>query len=228
MLSLISPGRGRRRSCRGAEGFTLLEVLVATVILAIVLTIAYSVFSSTYSALHQLDPDKDHFHVARVILDRMADEIQSAYYRPGLQYTGFVGINDEKEDAPWDSLTFSSMANFYWIRRVEGIAESDFLKISYTLVEDETENRLIRRQNPSLGPFEDDFEEDGSSGRGVHQLADGVWGIDFRYFTGTEWVEEWNSAESEGLPRAVEVQLILETAEGERVPFYAVIPIGVS
>lgn len=201
------------------------------VILAIILTTAYSVFSSSYSALHHLSPERDLFHTARVILDRMADEIQSAYYRPDLEYTGFIGENNENRDAPWDSLTFSAMANFYWIKRIEGIKESDFLKISYTLAEDEedeTETHLIRRQDSAPGPFEDDAEQIGSSDRGVHQLAAGVWGIDFRYFDGTEWVEEWNSDEQEKLPRAVEVKLILMTAEGTRVPFYAVIPIGAS
>ncbi len=201
------------------------------VILAIILTTAYRVFSSSYSALHHLSPERDLFHTARVVLDRMADEIQSAYYRPDLEYTGFVGESRENGDAPRDSLTFSAMANFYWIKRIEGIKESDFLKISYTLAEDEedeTETHLIRRQDPAPGPFEDDPEEIGSNDRGVHQLADGVWGIDFTYFDGTEWLEDWNSKEQDGLPRAVEVKLILMTAEGTRVPFYAVIPIGAS
>lgn len=225
MLSRILPGGVK---CEGKEGFTLVEMLVAMVILAIVLTIAYSVFSSSYSALHQVNPDRDLFHTARVILDRMVDEIQSAYYRPDLAYTGFVGKDNEKGDAPRDSLTFSTMANFYWIKRIEGIKESDFLKISYSLLEDEEDGekrRLIRRQDPAFGPFEGDSEEIGSGDRGVHQLADNVWGIDFKYFDGREWLEDWNSGEQEGLPRAVEVKLILETVGGKRLPFYAVIPI---
>jgi hypothetical protein len=206
-------------------------MLVAMVILAIVLTIAYSVFSTSYSALHQVSPDRDIFYTAQVILDRMADEIQSAYSRPDLSYTGFVGENDEREDAPQDSLIFSAMANFYWIKGVEGVRESDFLKISYSLSEDETDERtrrLMRRQDPIFGPFEGDSEGIGSKDRGVYELADGVWGIDFRYFDGSEWVEDWNSGERQGLPRAVEVKLILETVEGKRVPFYAVIPIATS
>ena len=210
-------------------GFTLVEMLVAMVILAIVLMTAYRVFSSSYSALHHVNPDRDLFHTARVILDRMTDEIQSAYYDPGLKYTGFVGENDEEDEAPRDSLTFSAMANFYWIKKIEGINESDFLKISYALIGDEEDTavtRLIRRQDPAFGPFEDDPEQISSGDRGVHQLADGVWGIDFRYFDGKEWVEEWNSGEEDSLPRGVEVKLILETGEGTRIPFYAVIPIG--
>ena len=231
MLLRILPGVKKARRCKQRLGFTLLEVLVSMVILAIVLTIAYRVFTSSYSALDQINPERDLFHTARVILDRMTDEIQSAYYRPDLEYTGFVGESDEREDAPRDSLAFSAMANFYWIKRVEGIKESDFLKISYTTVEseeDETETVLMRRQDPSLGSFEDDFEQIEFSERGVHQLADSVWGLDLMYFDGVEWVDEWNADEREGLPRAVEVKLILKTVKGDRVPFYAVIPVGLS
>jgi hypothetical protein len=156
----------------------------------------------------------------------MTDEIQAAYYRPDLTYTGFVGKNDEKDDSPWDSLTFSTMANFYWIKQVEGIRESDFLRISYSLVErEEQERRLIRVQDPTFGPFEEDPEELGSEDRGVHQLSDDVQGIDLRYFDGKEWTEEWDAEEQEGLPGAVEVKLIFLGASGKRLPFYAVIPI---
>ncbi|MFQ5907031.1 MAG: type II secretion system protein GspJ, partial [bacterium] len=189
------------------------------------------VFSSSYSALRQVNPERDLFHTARVILDRMADEIQSAYYRSDLAYTGFVGENDEKDEAPWDSLTFSAMANFYWIERVKGIKESDFLKISYYLVEngeEGEERRLVRRQDPAFDRFEEDPEKIPSGDRGVHRLTDDVWGIDLRYFDGSEWLEDWNSGDRERLPRAVEIKLILRTVGGERLPFYAVIPIGAS
>lgn len=209
----------------------MVEILVAMVVLAIVLTIAYRVFSGSYSALQQVNPHKDLHYTARTVLDRMADEIHSAYYGPGLSYAGFIGENDEKEDAPWDSLTFSAMANFYWIEQTEGIKESDFLKISYYLVEDEEETdkrRLIRRQDPGFGPFEENPEELDTGLRGVQRLTDNVWGMDARYFDGAEWVEEWNSEDRERLPRAVEIKLILQTSTGKRLPFYAVIPIEAS
>ena len=198
------------------------------VILATVLTIVYRAFSSSYSALQQVNPDRDPYHTARVILDRMTDEIQSAYFRPGLSYTGFVGLNDNKEDAPWDSLTFSAMANFYWIRGVEGIHESDFLKISYFLREDEEERRLMRAQDPAFGTFEGDPERFSSSERGIHELTDAVWGIDFRYFDGEDWTEEWNAGERQKLPRSVEVKLILDRGDGKHIPFYGVIPVMLS
>jgi general secretion pathway protein J len=210
------------------RGFTLLEVLIAMTILAIVLVIAYRVFSSSYAALHRVDPQRDPFQTARVILDRMAEELQSAYYRPGLSYTGFLGEDDIQGDAPGDSLIFSSLANFYWIKSVEGINESDFLKIAYLLVEDQEEQILIRAQDPSFSPFEESAEDLGTSDRGVHQLTDEVWGVDFRYLDGEEWLEEWNAEDRQKIPDAVEVTLILETEEGTRLPFYAVIPVGVS
>ncbi|MBW2057673.1 MAG: prepilin-type N-terminal cleavage/methylation domain-containing protein [Deltaproteobacteria bacterium] len=215
---------------KGEEGFTLVEMVVAMVILAVLLVTAYGVFSSSYSALHRVNPARDIYHTARVVLDRMTEEIQSAYYGTGLGYTGLVGKDYEEDGAPMDSLTFSTMANFDWIKGVEGVRESDFLKISYRLVKGEEEEGkvLIRRQDPAFGPLEDDPEEFGSGARGTFHLADGVWGMDLRYFDGKDWVEEWNSTEEERLPRAVEIRLILETDDGTPHPFYAIVPIEAS
>jgi len=214
--------------CDKRRGFTLVEMLIAMMVLATVLTIAYRVFSSSYRALHQVDPDRDPFQTARIVLDRMTEEIQSAYYRPGLSHTGFLGKDGLNDEAPSDSLTFSCMANFYWIKTIEGINESDFLTISYTLVDDEEERMLMRAQDPNFRPFGEDTENPDTEKRGVHQLTDRIWGIDIHYFDGEEWIEEWNTEEKEGLPQAVEVKLILKTAEEKRLSFSAVIPVGSS
>ena len=222
-MRLCISQNARRNDTRG--GFTLVEMLIAMMVLATVLTIAYRVFSSSYRALHRVDPDRDPFQTARIVLDRMAEEIQSAYYRPGLAHTGFVGKDELNDEAPSDSLTFSCMANFYWIKSIEGIHESDFLKISYALVDDEEERILMRAQDPSFRPFEENTKDLDTSKRGVHQLTDQVWGMDMRYFDGEEWTEEWNAEEKEGLPKAVEVKLILRTAEEKRLFFSAVIPV---
>lgn len=223
MWSLIWPGAIRRDRI---SAFTLIEMLVATVVLAIALTIAYGVFSSSLSALRQVDPETDVYHTARLILDRMTEEIQSAYYRADLAYTGFVGEDKEVEDQPSDSLTFTAMANYFWISKTEDIKESDFLKISYSLVQEEDETRLVRRQAFEFGSFEEGLDGNSSQGHRVNRLTERVRGLDLKYYDGDEWLEEWHTSEEERLPRAVEIILVLESPQGTRLPFHAVVPIS--
>jgi hypothetical protein len=50
-------------------------------------------------------------------------------------------------------------------------------------------------------------------------------GLNFRYFDGNEWVDNWDTSERMKLPQAIEVTLILEGPQHENSPFYSVIPI---
>lgn len=47
------------------------------------------------------------------------------------------------------------------------------------------------------------------AGREIGPLADEVMDVEFHYFDGTEWVDEWDTSERLGLPMAVEVALVI-------------------
>jgi len=53
--------------------------------------------------------------------------------------------------------------------------------------------------------------------RNAQVLAPEVVALQFRYFDGTEWLDEWNSKEEGGLPVAVEIAIAIESLEdGDR------------
>jgi hypothetical protein len=46
----------------------------------------------------------------------------------------------------------------------------------------------------------------------VEPFAPEVFMIQFRYFDGQQWLEEWDSAQIGGVPTAVEITLVLQSA----------------
>ena len=60
-----------KRGPHSEKGFTLVEVLVAISILAILLTSVYGIFSSVSLARERLDADSAEYHRARVLFDRL-------------------------------------------------------------------------------------------------------------------------------------------------------------
>jgi len=52
--------------------------------------------------------------------------------------------------------------------------------------------------------------------RNAELIAPEVTGLEFRYFDGAEWHEEWNSDENNGLPVAVEMAIAIEPARKDR------------
>ncbi len=60
-----------------AQGFTLLEVLIAVFILGVVLTTVYAAYSGVLTAIRDLDDDSRAYSMARITMDRMNRDLSS-------------------------------------------------------------------------------------------------------------------------------------------------------
>ena len=60
-----------------SRGFTLLEILIAIAILAVVMTTIYAAFSGTLTVIKELDDDSRAYSMARMTLDRMNRDLSS-------------------------------------------------------------------------------------------------------------------------------------------------------
>ncbi len=71
-----------RRSPKGQGGFTLIELLVALTILAIMLSTIYATFFSALKAMRASRERDDTYQVARVVMERIANDLAMACSRP--------------------------------------------------------------------------------------------------------------------------------------------------
>jgi general secretion pathway protein J len=193
-------------------GFTLLEVVISVGILAVILTIVYNTFNSSMKAFSAMENEGDAYAQARIVLSRMEEEIASIYISDisdEKNKTGLLGEDRDEYDLPADSLHFTSLSHIRWVKDSR---ESELCEIGYYLEKDEETGFLFRRE---------DWNVDGTLEEGGRplELAEGVDGLNFRYYDGDEWVDEWDSRIKKGVPKAIEVVLIMRDPRRTRITF---------
>ena len=198
-------------------GFTLLEIMISIGILVVILTIVYNTFNSSIRAFTTIDEHGDAYGEARGVLNRMSKEIGSIYMSGDNLNTGLLGEDRDEDDLPFDSLHFTSLSHIRWVKDSR---ESELCEIGYFLETDREREQtfLFRRE---------DWNVDGTLEEGgiALELAEGVDGLNFRYYDGEEWLDEWDSKAQGVLPKAIEVVLLVEDPNGNRIPLSNIITV---
>ncbi len=197
-----------------AQGFTLLEVLIAVVILAMILYIIQEVFFRTATSSEEVSSGNVVYQRARTALMRMTSEIEQAYWvsRRRANFTTFVGIDREQKGFARDILHFTATSHE---RLAPDAKESDLCELSYFLFDDPETGKTVLLHREDANP-----DEEKLSGGIVYELAEDVIALDFAYYDGEQWQTEWDAGES-GLPYAVRIALTLADAEGKPHTFFA-------
>ncbi len=201
-----------------ARGFTLVELLVAIVILSLISVLIYSAFSSMKRSREGIQRVEDRYREGRLAMARMTRELQSAFislHAPLntallVEKTAFVGSTG----TPADRVDFDSFAN----RRIDRNSHvSDQCELSYFGSPDPDHSGVIdlaRRVSTTL-------DLDPKKGGRVEVLATDIDLFDLQYLdplTGT-WLETWDTTQSiTGQPARlpVQVRIVLVLNGGNR------------
>lgn len=203
-----------------SKGFTLIEVLLAVGILGIIFSMIYWTFSRTYDVIDAFQAEMDSYRSVRLTLDKISQELSSAYWRNDSKDSLFIGEDLEHDGKPNDSLRFMSASNYGFSA---GSNESDMNIINYYL-EKETDKdtyKLIHSEKTNLLSISYNTLE-------VYELGESITGFNLRYFDGNDWFGSWNSDELKGIPMAVEIKLIIKDNNGREKTFTSIteIPMG--
>jgi len=196
---------------RTDSGFTLIEVLIAIAIAAIVLGVVYGSYSACTQSVRVHRTRLECHQRAWSVLQWMSEDLRSACVLVSAR-------GDRDEATPGGSLVKKEAGPPAFVARPDASHGPELLfvcsresevpagrspaptlsVVGYRL--DEARNVLLRRQ---CSAFEDDaFKRDDWRVllRDVSALACG-------FSDGRDWRDEWNSDERGGLPRAVRIQL---------------------
>ena len=203
----------------GNRGITLLEILVSVSILAVVMGIIYGSYTSNVDAIQTARGSGMAYQTARIILDRMGRDLESAFIPKGpLQgplRMGFLCVDKEMEGRPADQLDFTALT--YFSLNPTGPI-TDLCEIGYYLKENEVGDGLILQRRCQMGP-----DEDPVSGGEERKFSEMVVGLDFTFHDAEGNIHEsWNSLEGEQqerLPSLVVIRLTITDPQGQEVIF---------
>lgn len=189
---------------RSQGGFTLLELLVAVAVAAVVLATVYGVYGSVSRARDRVERRGAAAHQARVLFDRLGRELRGAYPAGG-EALPFAGGTDRGSGRTF--LRFATTAS-----TPEGGSRGGIRTLRYELLPGSTPGapgELKRSEAPA-------FLGEPPPERAYRMLA-GVSAWQLRFHNGTDWQSDWPPVK-ERQPVAVEMTLTLQ-AEGEQMSF---------
>ena len=203
-----------RQAPQGSEeGFTLIEILLAVSLIAMMATLVFGSLYVTTSAIEAARAKSADEQIVRRTLSLMIDELAVSESRA----TGpWMGINDQRDGQPADSVAFLTMGQF---RGADSAKDTELVRIVYTREGD----RLLRFSRRNLYSLTDESIE-------KVELATKVKGFNVRYYDGKSqlWLDEWDSRGKPGAPKAVLLELTLLQGKEEPVTVRQWVAIGAS
>jgi general secretion pathway protein J len=200
---------------RHGRGFTLLEVMIAVSISAVIGAMALGSFQRAFTARDFCETQDERFSGARVALSRMAREVSMAFVSEHYDHrrfrdrpTLFLG----RSGGGRDSLLFATLSH---VRLDQDVKESDQSVVEYSVDADPDspgENALFRREKIRI-------DDDAARGGVRAVLCQHVTAFEVAYWDWTrqEWAKEWSTAPGERalLPTRVRLRLALKMPDGK-------------
>ncbi|MHB8770222.1 MAG: PulJ/GspJ family protein [Syntrophales bacterium] len=207
-----------QKTCRipCEKGFTLVEILIAVLILGIVLSTIYAAYTGTFRIIGETRDDAESYGMARTTLDRMTRDLQSM--APWRGAFTFLTKADTLGGTEFQRLTFRAAAHVAFNDReipggiavIEYRLEEGSEKAGYVLVRSDSLTRDPGKEEPLAGGY---------------VLSDRVEGVTYRFIdeAGKEY-ETWDSGgqvetQRNRAPAGVLIRLSLVNAADKERPY---------
>jgi general secretion pathway protein J len=208
------------------SGFTLLEILIAIVIFATLLTTIYASYTGTFKVINDTESQAEIYRTARIAMERMIEDLESAYVQKGSRQASseggkenlfqFLGEEREIMGRRADTLRFISSAHIDFSGKDPGCGAT---RISYYVKESEDGEGFVlyRSDNPLFKETDPLYVESGAL-----VLCEGLISVAFIYYgEGGRKSDSWDSA-SEGLenkiPKKVSITLEFQNTLNPELP----------
>jgi general secretion pathway protein J len=212
------------------RGFTLIEVMVASAILAVVSTLVWSSFKETFHTKKAVEDQSVRYRTVRVALERMSREISMAYLSQNeVPQTDPRTIFAGKRHGSLDELRFSYFGHQ---RLYQDANEADTAQVVYFTDRNRDDSRktdLYRRETRRLQYLKPDDQPNEAD-----VVCDDIVGLRFDYWDARDkqWREEWVTSSADGqpdrLPGRVKITLTVHDERGKEVPFQTEVRIAMT
>lgn len=187
---------------RRQNGFTLIEIILAVALCALVMMLIYGVLASTIQAAERIDEMTHGSEIGPAVLAQIREDLGAAFL-PGKDEDFFVG----QERSGRDKLDFISSSAVY---AADGTGSEPKIhpvsEIGYQVKEGpSSEDGLVlyRRVDPFI-------DAEPLRGGRLTALAEQVISFKVTYWSGSEWLTSWvSSKQDNALPSSIRVELKL-------------------
>lgn len=185
-------------------GWTLIELLLAIAIGALVITLLFSAYHTLMTALERRAGSGSTAAEAAAVLDAIVDDLSRIVPPDQDEDCGLRLSRDKTRDM---------VENLALCAAQPGDEQIDPRWFDVTVIEYRLEQRaightLLRLARPDVGPGSEDPPVTNVL---HHQVAH----LDIRLFHEGEWVDAWDSEDEDALPRAARIEIALENAAGQ-------------
>ena len=200
-----------KRPSRVSSGFTLIEVITAVTILALMAAITFSVVFGAVKRSRIIDARSELEIEADGILRLMIEDLRGCWFieddDPEIidDDPFFIGKDSYHLDEPSDGVSFLTTAV---IPVSPELPSGGIGEVQYSVLEgdDGTLSLYRREQIPAELPHDD--------GGGVFEITDRIRSLDIGYSDGEDWFVQWDSQgqsdhEAGLLPRQIRIELTL-------------------
>ena len=219
------------RISRRDRGFTLIEVMLAAVIGAVLAAAVFGTLAAGRDASRRTEVTGEIDQIARQSLDRIVGDFRLARQPLKAYDSGFVAVDggegvDARDEVdfvtasplpPPDAIPASTSATGVVAAPASAPARAaardeiprgpriDLARVRYFIDVDEStpERGLVRAESRLLSAAAEDADRDAER----TELAPEVVALDLQYFGDAGKVKEWDSRQSDALPQAVDVAL---------------------
>lgn len=198
------------------SGFTLVELMLAVLLLALMMTVAYGVLVSTVQGQERIEEILASSEIGPAILAQICEDLEGAILPPKegeKEIEGFLALSRSAPAGERDRIDFVTSRLAYGSRREdEEPAFHSVNEVGYQLRDHPSESGvavLYRRE---------DYFVDAEPLRGgrLIELYDRVTHFDLQFWNGERWQAEWSAVKEKGkLPKAVKVELRVRLRDRE-------------
>ena len=187
------------------SGFTLMEVMFATMAFALILLVMQMTFSGVFDLRNRMQKRVDQYAVLNQVMSIMKRDLENMIITGGLMAEGMVCTGLGSSDMPNDQLEFYSTTavvsdQFPW---------GDVQQVGYLLEEgsiltvNTNRGQALMRLSLSSMPIEANEEPPVET-----LMLENVRSLQFEFYDGVEWLQTWDSTINEpAVPLAVRARI---------------------
>ncbi|MDO9309009.1 MAG: GspJ family type II secretion system protein [Deltaproteobacteria bacterium] len=190
------------------KGFTLLEILIAVVLLGILAGALYGSYFGVVRARERAAAGMESRRELGATLDLIRREVSSAMFNSKDKHKRLRFIVEDRDSfgAPSSTLELTTLSPLADLSR----GESGIVTVGYRMTEKDSKRTLTRQER--------DMVFSGSDVTAAFPQMERISSFLVECYDGSKWVRSWDSAINGALPKAVKVTVQVEE-EGRPVEF---------